>query len=453
MRTQLTKIALAATLGLALALTFSCHDGGSDDTGTSSPGGIGGSSPSDSSSSSIGGIGNSSPSGGSSSSANTFVGEKGTFKDNRDGQTYNWVKIGTQIWMAQNLNYHEEWVGPTRGNKCYNNRDANCEKYGRLYEWYDAIRLCPDGWHLPSRAEWNDLISFVGTDAGKKLKSTSSDWRDGAGTDDYSFEALPGGRITDEFSNINVNGFWWTISEHITLGDPYAVVMEGLNVGIYYEYYGYHRKTYQYSVRCIEGYSSSSSIAYGEVTDERDSQKYVTVKIGEQTWMAQNLNYAGASPQKGLCYNNKPENCDKYGRLYDWATAMGISANYNTERLNASPGLIQGICMDGWHLPSNSEWDALISFTGGYSGEKLAARSSEWGDNYGPDIYGFGALPGGSLYQGEFVNLNKEGSWWTSLENDYNKAYRRWFGTGRIQTWWDRNDYKTDQNSVRCVED
>jgi uncharacterized protein (TIGR02145 family) len=459
MRTQLTNAMannirplLVAALGFALAFTLSCHDGGSDDnqvinpdTGISSPGGNGNSSPS--------GTG-----GGSSSSspANIFVGDKGAFKDNRDGQTYNWVKIGTQIWMAENLNYHEEWVGPTRGNRCYNNIDANCDKYGRLYEWDDAIRVCPDGWHLPTKPEWDLLINFVGSNPGKKLKSASSDWRDSVGTDEYGFGGLPGGILRSDFERLNVNGYWWTATEDRTDWAYSKDMSSGNGVGL-----GYNgdntTKTNHISVRCVEGSFSSSSIAYGEIIDNRDNQRYITVKIGTQTWMVQNLNYAGTNPQKGLCYNNKTENCDKYGRLYDWATAMNVSKDYNGNKLaDQFPvlGQHQGICPEGWHLPTRPEWDALINFVGYYPGKKLKARSSEWQDNYGTDNYGFWGLPGGILIS-DFERLNVNGYWWTASEDRNNWAYSKDMSSNNNvgRGYNGDNTTKTSHISVRCVED
>jgi len=461
MRNKLNKITLAAGFLLALAFTFSCHDGGgSNEDGTSSSGtkisssgGTGGKqssssettvNPSSSGKSSSSGVVSSS-SGGSSSGGTASADTSGTFKDSRDNQTYKWVKIGTQIWMAQNLNYFEPWVGTTRGNKCYDNKDANCEKYGRLYEWDDAIRVCPDGWHLPTKVEWDALISTVGSDAGKKLKSTSSDWIDGAGTDIYGFGALPGGYLDGEFQHINTAGNWWTSTEQGSGSyEKYMTAGNGVLEGG-------RPRTHQYSVRCVEGYSSSSSIAYGEFIDKRDNKKYATVKIGLQNWMAQNLNYAGTNPQIGLCYNNKTENCNKYGRLYTWASAMNVSEDYNSKVLNAPPGQHQGICPDGWHLPTKSEWNILIDYVGADAGKKLKTRSSEWGDNYGTNIYGFGALPGGYL-DGEFQHLNIASNWWTSTENDYGRASEKYImNPNNLVVEAGRN--KTHQYSVRCVED
>jgi uncharacterized protein (TIGR02145 family) len=139
-----------------------------------------------------------------------------------NGQTYKTVGIGTQNWMAENLNYDAE------DSKCYNDLDNNCTKYGRLYNWATARTVCPSGWHLPSDAEWETLMDFVGvSDTGTKLKAESG-WGpynvfDGGtisynGTDDYGFAALPGGVgrpfFCGEYDDKPVpsSGFWWTSS-------------------------------------------------------------------------------------------------------------------------------------------------------------------------------------------------------------------------------------------------
>jgi len=94
--------------------------------------------------------------------------------------------------------------------------------------------------------------------------------------------------------------------------------------------------------------------------DFRDGKPYKFVAINAQTWMAENLNYDVPGVTTDVCYSNEPANCDKYGRLYDWATAMDNSASSS-----ANSG-VRGVCPSGWHLPSDAEWTALATTaTGG----------------------------------------------------------------------------------------
>jgi uncharacterized protein (TIGR02145 family) len=183
----------------------------------------------------------------------------GTFTDSRDGQTYKTVKIGKQTWMAQNLNYQTQ-----RGSWCYDNNADNCKKYGRLYDWEIAKTVCPKGWRLPSREDWDYLGQAVGgekspvdignTDwygAGKKLKSKSGWYKNGNGTDDNGFSALPGGyRYSNgDFSSAGDRGNWWTAKEG---SDGSAYRRSMYYYGDYvYEYDDY--KSIAYSVRCVAG--------------------------------------------------------------------------------------------------------------------------------------------------------------------------------------------------------
>jgi uncharacterized protein (TIGR02145 family) len=153
---------------------------------------------------------------------------------------------------------------------------------------------------------------------------------------------------------------------------------------------------------------------YGTLTDERDGQTYKTVKIGDQVWMAENLNYAYTgvpynysgytSDSTSWCYENDPANCAKYGRLYTWATAMDSVGEWSTNgegcgyRTECSPTYpVRGVCPKGWHLPDTTEWQSLFSAVGGKTAAgKMLKSSSGWNSNGdGLDAFGFSALSAG----------------------------------------------------------
>jgi uncharacterized protein (TIGR02145 family) len=142
----------------------------------------------------------------------------GTFSDSRDGKVYKTVKIGKQIWMAENLAYKM-----STGCWAYNNDQTNVTTYGYLYSWESAKKACPTGWHLPSDAEWKQLTDYLGgnTIAGGKMKSSNlwSTPNNGA-TNESNFSALPGGTrgaINDwtrkDCAYIGIYGFWWSNSK------------------------------------------------------------------------------------------------------------------------------------------------------------------------------------------------------------------------------------------------
>jgi len=167
----------------------------------------------------------------------------GVITDSRDGKKYKTVVIGGKRWMAENLNYQT-----SSGSWCYKNDNSNCEKYGRLYDWNTARTVCPAGFHLPLRQEWNNLVAAAGGDknAGKKLRAKNN----GNGTDEYGFSALPGGYRGDVggFYNAGDNGYWWTATEGFASTAYYR--------DIYYknDYVNEHRniKLFGRSVRCLE---------------------------------------------------------------------------------------------------------------------------------------------------------------------------------------------------------
>ena len=198
----------------------------------------------------------------------------GTFTDSRDGKTYRTVGIGILTWMAENLNF------VTDSSACYDNsydnKERNCTKYGRLYNWHDAMTACPAGWRVPSDEDWDSLTVAAGGQrveygygdyywkvAGKKLKSTTGwdDWEDdngnsvsGNGTDDFGFSALPGGyRWSDgNFYSAGDLGYWWSATEDDT-NHAWLRLMyyrnEGVDRGIKF-------KTFLFSLRCVRDFAA-----------------------------------------------------------------------------------------------------------------------------------------------------------------------------------------------------
>ena len=134
---------------------------------------------------------------------------------------------------------------------------------------------------------------------------------------------------------------------------------------------------------------STDTCEYGTLTDERDGQTYKTVKIGNLWWMAENLNYAYLQPVADMdsgsfCLNDSLENCEKYGRIYPWAIALGV-------------------CPSGWHLPWYMEYTTMLDR---FYRQSRMLRSTEWD---GTDDYGFAALPSGARYYGGTYTLGGDG--------------------------------------------
>jgi uncharacterized protein (TIGR02145 family) len=166
----------------------------------------------------------------------------------------------------------------------------------------------------------------------------------------------------------------------------------------------------------------SASIVYGVLTDNRDGTVYKTVRMPDgRIWMVENLNYKPSSGNS-LCYEDSVENCNKYGRLYDWGTAKNV-------------------CQDGWHLPSRDEWEALAVAVGGkksYGGVWLGAGNKlmsmhGWNDN------GNG-----------FCNTRDCGGWWAATERDDDNACRWYIYYNDLN---ENYAHKSDALSVRCVKD
>jgi len=155
-----------------------------------------------------------------------------------------------------------------------------------------------------------------------------------------------------------------------------------------------------------------------DIEDKRNGIKYKTVVIGEQEWMAENLNYRGTETDTiGRCYNDKLDNCQNLGRLYTWAESMNLSKIYDTTYYNSIAQKIQGICPQGFHLPNYAEWEKLLNYVGAKNGLKLKTTFG-WEKNAvnGTDEYGFSAMPAGYHYENIYQKIGECGAWWSTAE-------------------------------------
>ena len=208
-------------------------------------------------------------------------------------------------------------------------------------------------------------------------------------------------------------------------------------------------------------------IDYGTMTDERDGKVYRTVQIGDQVWMAENLNFdpgqGGSGDDKydwSWCYNNEPKNCDVGGRLYTWAAAMDsvkTGCGYGPTWRCSATLPVQGICPKGWHLPENVEWGTLFEAVGGSNGAGTALKSQcGWYRNCTEtDAFGFSVPPAGFRYgYNQYRNFSYDGSYayfWCSTYYD-NKANVMYLTAGSGMARMSDNG-KESGSSVRCIKD
>lgn len=175
--------------------------------------------------------------------------------------------------------------------------------------------------------------------------------------------------------------------------------------------------------------ASFSLMGCDTTVKDADGNSYPTVKIGQQIWIAKNLN---VNVPGSMCYENDPANCKKYGRLYTWKAAREA-------------------CPTGWHLPSKDEFGKLLATVRASSGVRSEAlRAGSW--NNGENKYGFSALPAGyySSYHEEFYDLGYRADFWTSTEIDSSYAYYLGIDDDIADVY---SGGKDCGHSVRCLQD
>ena len=180
----------------------------------------------------------------------------------------------------------------------------------------------------------------------------------------------------------------------------------------------------------------------GTFIDERDGQEYKYTTIGDQVWMAQNLNY---DAKYSMCYDDDSANCDVYGRLYvlqkEGDRFKGMDLDFT-----------KSICPSGWHVPTFQEWSILIENVGGFDNEFAAMRlktTQNWEYSYsenGTDVCGFGLIPAGS-YWGKYTEKDERAHFWTSTAKYESMNHK-------ISIRKEVYDIFSDSfDSIRCIKD
>ena len=382
----------------------------------------------------------------------------GTMTDPRDGKTYKTVTVEGATWMAENLNYADNEVGDSY---CYNSDEKNCELYGRLYSRDAAMNsskcehlsycelgsgpiqgICPDGWHVSTYSEMQALVDLADQKAQPLMSAAGWGVEDSLvinpGTDTYGLSFVGSGAFDTryDYNDIGEIAYIWVYKPSNYY--YYLLLKAQINEASIYNF-----NTYEvyFPVRCVKGdgveprSSSSSSakssssvssssmssssvdweklkprltekgeqfnpdIEYGTMTDPRDGKTYRTVEVKGVTWMAENLNYTDHEIGMSYCFNDDEEMCELYGRFYSRDAAMNSSKCVFKASCLLGSDTLQGICPDGWHIPTYSEADALADLANGKAAPLMSAIG--WGtedslyvspgiDTYGLSFVGTG---------------------------------------------------------------
>ena len=476
-----------------------------------------------------------------------------------DGNSYDAVKIGEQVWMQSNLrttHYADgtaiELGSEANSKKAYryypNDEQKNVPKYGYLYNWTAAMHgahssetnpsgiqgICPNGWHLPSNAEWSQLTDFV--------NHQSLYWCDGDSSNNAkAYAATTGWKTPDEDymrywdsdscrvgNNIKANNAtmfsavpagYYSFSGKEGFGYCAAfwssTAIWGRVLWVSYTYFNDNswwyegsNKSHGLSVRCIrdsktapappqiipletpQRIPSTAKILKNAVKDY-DNNDYDAVQIGEQIWMASNLrtthyadgrsialgqDFSGETPLR-YYPNNSYSNVTNYGYLYNWAAVMHGASSSTT-----NPSDVQGICPNGWHVPSQDEWRQLKEYVKKqnkylcdceYDHQGIAkslASNTGWYISIGEcDIgnhqqnnnsTGFSAVPAGLYYYSNYEGLGDVAVFWSStIANNYKTtdgkscAYDYYLNYREVFSLEEEGTGVKDALSVRCVKD
>ncbi len=336
--------------------------------------------------------------------------ETGVFTDTRDGKSYRTITISGITIMAENFAFYTSkglsWA--------YDNDQDNIPAFGYLYDWETAKYVCPTGWHLPTKEEFEFLMMHIGTN-----DDDCTPWLVGG---ESGFDAPLGGYrhgrggFYDILTSANI---WSSQYDHDSAWSLYIDSNSDEPVmKLYSNACGFsaryikdnakntqtkQRKSNESCQKCANSSvtaKNSSKIENGLFTDNRDGKSYKTVKIGNKTILAENFAFKPSSG-RFWAYNDDEKNVEKYGYLYDLKTAVSV-------------------CPAGWHIPSHEEFQKIL---------KLYGSESE--DIYNAMIMGgqsgFEAKLAGCLDYYSFYNWIEEKSfYWCSTEHWDTKPFFEW---------------------------
>ena len=330
--------------------------------------------------------------------------------DSRTGKPRPTVKIGEQVWLQDNMDYVSSKM---KKNYCYDDLESNCEQFGRLYEWGDAVNACPAGSRLPNAKDFETLA--------KSLKSIQNIEK---------FQPTYAGikNKNGEYESQFIRASYWSSSEVSGVGKYWYLSVDKQAMAN-----GKYSKKGAMLVRCIR---DSLEIPYESdfMTDYRDGRVYNTVKIGAQTWMAENMKYV---TEGSGCYDNERENCEIFGRLYSWSDAYEA-------------------CPEGYHMPDDDDWTKLKNFLSDNGDGKLSSilKSDDYWKNPGKNTVGMNIRPSG-YYDSEgakFGRLGERAYLWSASMKNWDSAYH-WSLSEGSEIFGKSVAYKENARPVRCVKD
>ena len=438
-----------------------------------------------------------------------------------DGNVYNTVQIGNQCWMRENLRttHYADGTTVVAGNAAsytvpyrydYTASNIPLEKRGYLYNWPAAMHgaassssnpssvqgVCPTGWHLPSDAEWSQLINYVGSVSAywcngsssyiaKSLSSTeswtvtTSNCRPGNGQESNNatgFGAYPVGYYcTDGFLEPNIHAAFWSATETATnTAGRYYLSNSNTSMD-----YAQITKRYGLSVRCVLGAADSQPCTGHETVSDYDGNVYNTIQLGNQCWMKENLrttHFADGveipasttvSSTEAYRHLSGSNPVATYGYLYNWTAVMHGAASSS-----ANPSAVQGVCPAGWHVPSDAEWTQLTDYLSSQSryvcGDnssniaKALAATTGWavntnsnttctvgGDQSTNNATGFGAMQAGGYFSSGYSSTTRANLWSCTQSSD-NIAWYRYLSY--LSATVGRNNQPVSAGySVRCL--